>query len=101
MSINRNARTECVEVLLNPAERAGIEALCKARGIGLSPFLRGLGNRQVRLNDSEGECGEESRHCRDVPIASRASSGRRASSRGHAKCPGRGGAGGTHRVLQV
>jgi hypothetical protein len=101
MSINRNARTECVEVLFNPAEKSSLGALCQELGIPCSTYLRGLGNEQVRLNGIDDLRPVESLHCRGAPIASRASAGRSASARGHSKHPGRGGAGGAHRVLQV
>lgn len=101
MSINHDARTETVEVLFNPKEKTRLESFCKSLGIGVSTYLRGLGNKQVSLNGSSDERPVESLHCRGAPIASRASAGRSACSRGHSKHPDRGGAGGAHRVLQL
>jgi hypothetical protein len=101
MSINRNARTETVEVLFNLAELVNLDALCKTLGIARSTYLRGLGNEQVRLNGSGAIRPVESLHCRGAPIASRASAGRSAVVRGLSKFAGSGGAGGAHRVLQL
>jgi hypothetical protein len=83
MSINPKARTECVEVLFNPHELDGLDALCKLLGMARSTYLRWLGNEQVRLNGSPASPPGESRQCRGAPVASRASAGR------------------SHRVLQL
>ncbi len=74
MSLNPNTRTECVEVLFNPAELSGLNAFCKALGIAKSTFLRGLANQQVRPDGMRPASQPQSRACRGV--------GRQAS-RGH------------------
>jgi hypothetical protein len=71
MSLNPNTRTECVEVLFNPAELSGLNGLCKALGIAKSTFLRGLANQQVNPDGSRPPPHRESRVCRVMRPASR------------------------------
>ena len=71
MSLNPNTRTECVEVLFNPAELSGLNGLCKALGIAKSTFLRGLANQQVNPDSSRPPPPKESRACRVGRPASR------------------------------
>lgn len=63
MSLNPNARTECVEVLFNPAELSSLDRICQAFGMARSTFLRGLSNNAVRTHGTAGPRGRESRHC--------------------------------------
>lgn len=63
MSLNPNARTECVEVLLNPSELSGLDRVCQAFGMARSTFLRGLSNNAVRTHGTAMPGGKESRHC--------------------------------------
>lgn len=72
--MNPNTRTECVEVLMNPSELSGLEAICKALGVAKSTFLRGLSNTAVRTHGMAPPPSRESRGCRvRQPIANRAS----------------------------
>lgn len=64
MSLNPKTRTECVEVLFNPAELSGLDRICQAFGIGRSTFLRGLGNTAVRTHGTAPPRERESRGCR-------------------------------------
>ena len=66
MSLNPNTRTECVEVLFNPAELSGLNAFCKALGIAKSTFLRGLANQQVRPDGMRPVRPQQSRPCRGM-----------------------------------
>lgn len=71
--MNHEARTETVEVLFNPAELSGLNALCKALGVAKSTFLRSLGNTQVRTHGMPASDKKESRHCPGAGrVASRA-----------------------------
>ena len=63
MSLNPNARTETVEVLLSPTELSGLDIVCKAFGIARSTFLRGLSNNAVRTHGTAQQHGRESRRC--------------------------------------
>lgn len=63
MSLNPNARTETVEVLLSPTELSGLDLVCKAFGMARSTFLRGLSNNAVRTHGTATPHGKESRHC--------------------------------------
>lgn len=63
MSLNPNTRTECVEVLFNPAELSGLDKICQAFGMARSTFLRGLSNNAVRTHGTAPVVGKESRHC--------------------------------------
>lgn len=69
--MNPNARTETVEVLMNPAELSKLDAMCKAIGVAKSTFLRGLSNNAVRLHGSPPAPPRESRHCRGMRPATR------------------------------
>lgn len=98
--MNPNTRTECIEALFSQSEFVAFDVHCKTVGVPRSTLLRWLANREVNGSGSPRQT--ESLPRRGAPFASRASAGR-ASSRGHGgvKCPGKGGAGGSHRVLQV
>lgn len=63
MSLNPATRTECVEVLFNPDELAGLDQLRAIFGIGRSTFLRGLTNA-VRTHGTAPPRMRESRGCR-------------------------------------
>lgn len=100
--MNPNTRHNCLEVPLSDTERASITTFCNQIGIARSVFARLSMAHFIDQDDMPRICKAESLPRRGVPVASRASAGR-ASSRGHSgvKCPGKGGAGGSHRVLQV
>lgn len=64
MSLNPKTRTECVEVLMNPAELSGLDRVCQAFGMARSTFLRGLSNNAVRMHGTTAPPSRESRGCR-------------------------------------
>lgn len=62
--MNHKARTETLEVLLNPAELVGLNTLCASLGnIAKSTFVRGLINSQVRTHGKPASRAKESRKC--------------------------------------
>lgn len=63
MSLNLNARTIPVEVLLNDDEKSQAKAFCKTLGLGLSAWYRSLGNEAIRRHGTGPATGKESRHC--------------------------------------
>jgi hypothetical protein len=63
MSLNPKTRTECVEVLFNPAELSGLDRICQSFGIARSTFLRGLSNNAVRTHGTSQAQRPESRRC--------------------------------------
>lgn len=72
--MNQNARHITAEVLLNEEEKRNAVAVCKALGIGLSTWYRGLGNAAVSTHGKRPRPPAESRLCRGVgKAASRAS----------------------------
>jgi hypothetical protein len=74
MSLNPKTRTECVEVLMNPAELSGLDRICQSFGMARSTFLRGLSNSAVRTHGTAPSFSGESRGCRGPGrMASRAS----------------------------
>jgi hypothetical protein len=75
--MNPHARIETIEVLVNPAERKGLTALCQMLGIPVSTYLRSLGNREVQRHGMPPAPPRESRACRGGRPASRASVGMR------------------------
>lgn len=64
--MNHAARTTTIEVLVNDEEKSAATALCKALGIGLSTWYRGLGNVAVQQHRMPPAPPRESRHCRGV-----------------------------------
>lgn len=73
--MNPNARTECVEVLFNPAELSGLDAIRGA--LGRSPFIRSLCHAAGRTHGKPPAGPKESRGCRGMRPASRAGMARR------------------------
>lgn len=72
--MNENTRYITAEVLLNEDEKRDAVAVCRALGIGLSTWYRGLGIAAVRTHSMRPKPPAESRLCRGVgKPASRAS----------------------------
>lgn len=63
MSLNPATRTEKVEVLFNPDELAGLDAIRKLFGIGRSTLLRGISNSVVDAHRTAPPPGRESGGC--------------------------------------
>jgi len=64
--MNHAARTTTIEILVNDEEKTAAKTLCKALGIGLSTWYRGLGNAAVQQHGMPPARPKESRHCRGV-----------------------------------
>lgn len=62
--MNHNARTFCLETLLNESELSGFEALAQMLGVPKSTLNRSLINREVRCHGSPPVPPRESRGCR-------------------------------------
>ena len=72
--MNQKARTETIEVLLNPEEVTTLDSV--RAGLGRSPFLRNLLHLAARTHGMPPSAPKESRHCRGAGrAASRASAG--------------------------
>jgi predicted transcriptional regulator len=72
--MNKNARTECLETLLNESELNRFENLAAMLGIPKSTLNRSLINREVQRHGMAPPPARESRGCRGVGrLASRAS----------------------------
>lgn len=73
--MNTNVRHNCLEVPLNDAEKARIEAHCVTVGMARSVFARFSMLHLIESNGKADVPPMESRPCRDTPVASRASQG--------------------------
>jgi hypothetical protein len=71
--MNPKARTECVEVLFNPAELDLLDLV--RNGLARSTFLRNLSNEAARRNGSPPDRPKESRACPGMRPATRAAAG--------------------------
>lgn len=84
MFYNPEARTTTIEILVNDSEKTAAKALCKALGIGLSTWYRGLGNAEIKRHGKSASHLKESRHCPGVgQPASRAGGGAKGAMRRH------------------
>lgn len=68
-----HTRTNCLEVPTNDAERALIASFAKQVGMAAAVFARFTMLQYIDLHDAKKLGQEESRPCRDAPVASRAS----------------------------
>lgn len=59
--LNPNARTACIEVLLNESELSRLDRI--RGGLGRSPYFRDLLHRATRTNGMGPPAVRESRHC--------------------------------------
>jgi hypothetical protein len=66
MFYNPDARIETIEICVNHSEKSAAKALCKALGIGVSAWYRGLGNAELQRHGTPPAKPKESRHCRGV-----------------------------------
>ena len=71
--MNKNARTLCLETLLNESELSGFEALAKLLGVPKSTLNRSLSNREVQRHGKRPGAPKASRGWRGGRVASRSS----------------------------
>jgi hypothetical protein len=61
--MNPNTRTKCIETMANAAEHQSYLIRSASLGMGVSTWLRWLGNADVRRHGSEAPPARESRKC--------------------------------------
>lgn len=94
-----HTRNNCLEVPTNDAERQLIASFAKQIGMAAAVFARFTMLQYIDLHDAKKVGKEESRPCRDAPVASRASGkNARAAGTAHRR---HGGFGGAPRPIRV
>jgi hypothetical protein len=81
--MNHAARTTTIEILVNDSEKNAAKALCKALGIGLSTWYRGLGNAELQRHGKSVSHPKESRHCPGVGRPANRAGGAKGAMRRH------------------
>jgi hypothetical protein len=83
MFYNPEARYDTIEICVNPQEKSDAKAHCKALGIGLSTWYRGLGNAELQRHGKSASHPKESRHCPGVGRPANRAGGAKGAMRRH------------------